>query len=242
MIEKQERFASIDADIKNDGFHITLVSSNLEPRYAYTIGLNELLGFELVFSGGARFYKRDLSIIFKTIIDLCKKSPITINQTVDVPSLGSFSFAAVHLSWSKLMMLGVFDYYKLSEISAFQIIPDAGNFTLDIPDMAKAFVPEKEPVWKWLVKEWNYPAPQNSTVTTNLNALAGETITELTRWEENEWEMFAGPGPDVTNVEMRVVSLATILGIDKSLLPSIYLELGKGLWRDSEKSEWNSWG
>jgi len=71
---------------------------------------------------------------------------------------------------------------------------------------------------------------------------AGEPITELMRWEEGEWEMFAGPGPEVQKEDIRVVSLGTILGLDNTLLPAVHLEIGKGLWRTDKDSEWQNWG
>jgi hypothetical protein len=40
-------------------------------------------------------------------------------------ALGEFSFLRVDPSWSKLMLLGVFDYYKKDDISVYQIVPDA---------------------------------------------------------------------------------------------------------------------
>jgi hypothetical protein len=71
--------------------------------------------------------------------------------------------------------------------------------------------------------------------------MMGEPITELTRWEDNEWEMFAGEGPEVEKDDMRVVSLGTILGIDKTLMPAIDLPIGEGLWRTDGDAEWNNW-
>jgi len=139
-------------------------------------------------------------------------------------------------------MLGVFDYYGTHEISAFQIIPDQNHSTLDIPNMSKKWDSSSEPVWQWLGREWDYAVPANSTIVTNIQALLGEPITEVMRLANNEWEMFAGPGPDVQRENMRVVSLGTILGIDKSILPATSLEIGKGLWRDSTDSDWNNWG
>jgi len=36
-----------------------------------------------------------------------------------------------------------------------------------------------EPIWQWLVRKWEYSVPEKLTVTTNLEALQGEPITEL---------------------------------------------------------------
>ena len=66
-------------------------------------------------------------------------------------------------------------------------------------------------------------------------------MTEVMRWEEDEWEIFAGAGPDATEDEKRVVPLGILLSADPSLLPAVDLPVGTGLWRDAQ-SEWHPWG
>ncbi len=139
-------------------------------------------------------------------------------------------------------MLGVFDFYKQEEVEALQILPDREQYTLNIPDMSKKFNVSSEPVWQWLDRKWDYSVPEDSTVVTNINALLGHTITEVMRWKNDAWEMFAGAGPDVEEKDMRVVSLGTILGIDPTVSPATNLDIGKGLWRDSLDSDWSNWG
>ncbi len=39
------------------------------------------------------------------------------------------------------------------------------------------------------------------------------------RWEKDEWEIFAGAGPDITEPERRVVPLGVLLAADPSLVP-----------------------
>lgn len=63
--------------------------------------------------------------------------------------------------------------------------------------------------------------------------LYGEKATELTRWETNEWKIFSGSGPDVPKEDIRIIPLAILIGIDKSLEPALHLDVGKGLSRDS---------
>jgi hypothetical protein len=82
--------------------------------------------------------------------------------------------------------------------------------------------------------------PENATATTNLPALRGDRITEVMRWEEGEWEIFAGAGPDVPKAELRVVPLATLLAADGSLVRALSLEVGTGVWRDAD-SDWHPW-
>lgn len=232
----------IQSNIDRHGHHITIVGGGVEPRFAYTIGLHKRLKFELVFAGGVYYLKDEVLRIFQEVVNNLGIDSDYTSKKISVDPLGEFSLSPVDSSWSKLMLLGVFDIYKNSEIGAYQIVPDAAHFTLDIPDMSKKWSLSTEPVWQWLARKWDYEVPEDSQVVTNLGALQGEPITELTRWEDGEWEMFAGAGPDIEKKDMRVVSLGTILGIDKPLLPAIHLEIGKGLWRTDQDSEWQNWG
>jgi hypothetical protein len=242
MQDKSDFLHLIRSNIENDGYHVTVVQQSIEPRFAYSIGLHRVLGFELVFAGGAYFVESDLTIIFAEIIAHLKRSRSNTQQSFTTQHLGSFSFSQVDKSWSQLMMLGVFDYFKIDYFKAIQIVPDGGHYTLDIPKMQYEFDPANQPVWQWLVNEWKFGVPESSTVVTNIDVLFGATITELTRWESDEWEMFAGAGPDVNSGDVRIVSLGTILGIDDSVLPSLNLQIGKGMWRSSREDEWKPWG
>jgi hypothetical protein len=62
------------------------------------------------------------------------------------------------------------------------------------------------------------------------------------RWEVDDWEIFAGAGPEVPAADRRMVPLGVLLGIDPTLEPAVSLPIGKGLWRDIEALEWNEWG
>jgi len=42
----------INKNVEKFGHHITVVGSGAEPRYAYTVGVTQKLGFELLFAGG----------------------------------------------------------------------------------------------------------------------------------------------------------------------------------------------
>lgn len=230
---------TIRDNIKKYGHHITFVTNGAEPRYAYTIGVYEKFGFELVFAGGIYYMQNEVKDIINDIVSQLKlpdKSDLFTMETY-----GQFKLSKIHHSWNKLMMLGFFDYYKLNNVQAFQIIPAPEYFTLDIPNMSKEWMESSEPVWKWLSKKWGYLVPEDSKVTTNINSLHGEKITEVMRWEKDEWEAFAGAGPDVEKKDIRIVSLGTLLGIDPSLEPILNLKIGKGIWRDSTELKWHKW-
>lgn len=241
MKEKEQFLGLIKSNVAEYGYHLNIVSSEIEPRYAYSVGLKDIFGYELIFAGGIYYLKEELYKIFEAIVGTLKISKNMGSKIIDIKSMGRFSLCKVDPTWSELMLLGVFDYYKTNVVEAYQIIPESENFTLDIPDMTEEYNAFLEPVWRWLSQEWDYPVSSTCTVITNINALRGEPVTEIMRWEDNEWEMFAGAGPDVQQSDIRVVSLGTMLGIDKSLVDALYLAKGTGLWREAVNSDWQNW-
>lgn len=242
-MNKEEFFKLIKSHIHNEGYHLTIVSGNSAlPRYAYTIGLKEAFNFEIIFAGAEYYNKDEVKLIIENLFNKLSKNVDWKDLEVDLGNLGTFTLSSVHSSWSKLMLLGVWDYYKIDDLMVLQVIPNKKYFTLDIPHMLNIYNPLSEPVWKWLTEKWNYPVQENSIAFTNTDTLFGEKITEVMRWEENEWEMFAGNGEDIPKENLRAIPLGTILGIDPTLIPAIELPLEKGMWRDEEVLEWNSWG
>ncbi len=237
---KQEAaLEQIQSNIDQYGHHIYIVSGETEPRFAYTIGLSQRFGTELILAGAIFYMLDDVRRIINDIaVKLDSQRPI--EQTFEAASCGTFSLGNVDASWASALMLGALDFYQTTEVPALQIIPDESHKTIDVPDLSNPWNPEKTPVWQWLYKPWEFSVPSTSTAVTNLAALRGERITEAVRWEEDGWEIFAGAGPDVTKEEIRVVPLGTLLATDQSLEPILNLPLETGLWRD-ETSEWHSW-
>jgi Domain of unknown function (DUF4262) len=239
-IKKKQVIDRIREDIARSGQHVYVVSGGETPRFAYTIGVSESVGGELILAG-AIFYMKDE--VVKIINDIAKRLKAQRDREVfEVEGLGSFTLRKAHSSWAAKLILGAFDYYKKHDIPALQIVPDKAHWTIDVPDMSAAWSASSEPVWRWLEAPWTFPVPKDSTAATNLAALRGERITEVMRWEENEWEMSAGPGSDVTGDDMRVVALGTLVAADKTLVPVVNLAIEEGLWRDADgDSEWHPW-
>lgn len=150
-----------------------------------------------------------------------------------------FKLIEMDSSWKDLMILGAFNYYKKDEIKAFQIIP-VSKVLLDTPNMSLPFNKE-DTVWCWLVKRWTEEAPISSYVTTNIGFIKGESIIELMRWEVGYWQMFTKFTEDVSEDEMIILPISTMIGIDETLKPSLKLSIGTGLWRENKDGEWNTW-
>jgi len=233
-----ERIAS---NIREYGYHAYHVSGGPLPRFAYTIGLRESMGAELLL-GGVTFYTLDeVKEIIESIYEQSRARG-KLESPLRVEGLGTFTLRPVHASWVSELMLGATDYYKTRDVAALQVVPEDKHWTLDVPDMSAAWSADSEPAWRWVRERWSYQVLSEATALTNLDALRGGRITEVTRWEEDEWEMFAGGAPDVEPADVRYVPLGTLLAADPSLVPAVDLKLGKGLWRDDTDGPWNAWG
>jgi hypothetical protein len=195
-----------------------------------------------VFSGGYYYLKDDLFTIFNKFVESFSSNRKIKEVNMSIKHLGEFSLREIGSTWSHLMLLGVFDYYKTNEVKAFQIIPSLESYTIDIPDMREASNPESDPIWKWLKKEWDYPVPITSDAVTDIDALFGKPILEITRWEENEWEMFSTNVPDVDKEKCRVVPIGVLLGHDISLEIAFNLKVEKGAYRSNKTEIWQNWG
>ncbi len=242
-MDKQDFFKIIKRNIQDFSYHVTVVKGKEHPRYAYTIGNFETQNCEFVIAGNSNFQYEDLLLIFN---EVCNKTLQNLdkNLIIKTEKFGSFHLEKIDSSWSKKMLLGVYDYYNINDFTAYQIVPDASHYTLDIPDMTKEWHSENQPMWKWLDDTivWNLNVPRDSTVITDVNSLFGKKITEVMRWDENEWEAFTQNGEDIPKKDIRIVPISIILGIDDSLEPILKLDIEKGFWRDEEIMEWNNWG
>ena len=230
----------IKRNIEAFGLHVYVVRSAQVPRFAYSIGLTETLGHELVFAGGAYFSFKEAG----TIIAALHKELIHGNGSTgcfSIDGLGSFSLGPIHANWVEKMLLGAVDYYGHTRIRALQIVPEGAFRTIDIPKLDTDYSPSESPGWRWLFEPWSFDVPSDSTVTTNLDALQGECITEVMRWEETDWEMFAGPGPDVEKTDIRIVPIGCIIESDPSLVSALELSPGSGQWREDSAGEWHPW-
>lgn len=242
-MNREQSLKEIKSNIDNNSFHITVVKSSENPRYAYTIGNLENFGFELILAGSENYVYKDVLTIFNKIVPKLNGNPDLGKLSFDVPNLGIFNLVSVDDSWNKKMILGVYDYYNINECKSYQILPEQSNQTKDIPDMSKEWN-SQDIIWKWLDDNilWDFNIPRNSKVTTEVDVLFGKRITEVMRWEEDEWEGFTRNGEEVDKDDIRVVPIATLIGIDDTLKSIVNLPLEKGLWRDDENSQWNNWG
>jgi hypothetical protein len=242
MLQRSDLVARIRSNIDQFGYHVTVVTGGALPRFAYTIGCTTTLGAEFVFAGGEFYSQSQVSEILAATVAAASTAVDWLTQPIRTDALGHFSLVQVHASWATLLVLGAFDYYSQSTLPVWQIVPDAAHYTLDVPAMTQPFDEAAQPIWQWLTRQWPYAIPVASMAVTNLLVLRGAKATEVMRWEEKDWEIFAGAAPAIPKADMRIVPLGTLLGIDASLHVVVDLEVEKGLWRDSRSLNWQPWG
>jgi hypothetical protein len=233
-------------NIETSGFHIYVVGAGIvTPRFAYTIGLRESLGAELVLAGALYYETTDdvLEILHAVRKQLAKATHSKLGSRwhaeVTVRGKGTFTLRKAAPPWSKLL-LGALDYYQLDDIDAYQIVPDSKHRTIDVPDMTRPWCGADERIWNG-TEAWPYTVPEDSRVMMPLDVLLGEPVTEVARWEEDYWEMFADVDRPSTEGEARLVSLGFMLAVDPSLELAVDLGIGQGLEREDTASEWIVW-
>lgn len=241
-MQKSDLLNRIRSNIAANGYHITVVTGGALPRYAYTIGGTATVGAEFILAGGERYSQAQVGEIIRALVSQVTLAPDGPHVSIPVGALGHFSLVPADASWSIQLLLGAFDYYQRAALRVWQIVPDAPHRTREIPDMSCVFDAAAQPVWQWLARAWDYPVPEDSMAITQVSVLMGEPATEVIRWETDEWEIFAGAGPDVPAAEKRIVPLGVLLGLDRALERTVHLAIGKGLWRDAAEGEWQDWG
>src|SRR5689334_400260 len=113
----------IRQNIAKHGFHTYFVTGGGAPHYAYTIGLSESFGAELILAGAYYYDIDEVSTIVKNVADKLRSTRAGQTQfEVGVP--GTFTLGRVDVSWQKRLMTGVFDYYHVDDFDAYQILPD----------------------------------------------------------------------------------------------------------------------
>jgi len=200
------------------------------------------IGAEVMFAGGMIYLARDVELIVSEAIRHLRLSGCSLAESFRVERLGAFVMREVSECWVTKLALGALDYYEGRSIRMLQIVPDEQHYTIDVPDMRRALHDEELSAWHWLWKPWEFSVPENATATTNIDALKGAVITEAVRWGAAEWELFAGPGPEVEKADIRVVPIGTLLANDPTLTPVVSLDVGKALWRDQADLLWHVWG
>lgn len=240
MINRKEILNTIRKKIEKYGWYQYCVIQSQAPRFCYTIGLSDKLGFELIFAGGYFYNNTGAMKIVDNYADFLLNSRPSENKF----EFKGFSLRKVRQEWSESLMLGTVDYYKdLDKFTLYakQIIPPLEQFTLDIPDMS--LLPENNSnlPWKWWFHEWPFSAPEDSTVVTDIEYLRTGKALQIIRWEENQWECFSRDPENVAKENIRIIPLGVAIGLDPSLENIFEMEIEEGFLRN-DKNCWEKWG
>jgi len=116
--QRRRALEDIRENIARHGLHVYLVMADVTPRFAYTIGLSESVGAELILAGAIFYMKDDVLQIIKAIASQWKADPT--RRTFEVTGQGSFSLREAHGSWAAEFIPGAFDYYQRRDIPALR--------------------------------------------------------------------------------------------------------------------------
>lgn len=140
--DKATALRRIGRNIKKHGSHIYIVEQGLVPRFAYTIGLRDHRVPELILAGAIYYDADEVLEILNSVGRQLRGGVATYDDTLKVAELGTFTLRNVDSSWSSMLMLGAFDYYKTTDVNALQVVPRGGYWTIDVPVMSAPFAPE----------------------------------------------------------------------------------------------------
>lgn len=240
---REQALQAIRSNIERSGRHLYAIGGGESPRYVYTIGLSERVGFELVLAGSVLLSTREVARILNAVSEELEKEPSKTSFSIE--PLGTFELGPVHSKWVKDLLLGALDYYEVSEIPTRQVVPSQKYRTIDHPDLSRPYSPEFHPVWRWFHGEAPHPQLGELIAETHLDALHGYLISELFRSREDTWELYSGTGLTVSKEDICVVSFSTLLSFDQSLEKALTIPVGSGLFRlfseSGEAGEWQIW-
>jgi hypothetical protein len=137
MTTRKHRAAlqAIARNIAEHGCHIYVVVG--EQRFAYTIGLTETIGAELVLAGTAGYSIEEAGEILDTLSGRLTSGPED-GRRVRVAGLGSFELRALRQVWIQGLLLGARDFYRGRVLRAFQVVPLSKARRADVPELSRA--------------------------------------------------------------------------------------------------------
>jgi hypothetical protein len=229
--DRSAALTKIRSNIERFGHHVYCIcGGSPQPRFAYTIGVSERVGAELIFAGGSWYSNEEVVTLLNEVAEAARNGDrpgATIRTDV-----AEVRLSTVDDSWGDEFLLGALDYYDRDHMPAWQILPARRFHTVDVPDLSRPFDAAREPVWKCLKDESASTIDVNARVVTNLAALRGEPVTEGLRRRDLDWELFANADPDVPQDAAIVVPLTTLLFHDESLSVFLDVAVGEGLRRE----------
>src|SRR5713226_613975 len=114
MANDERRQAPLDQireHIARRGHHVYVILGGATPRYAYTIGISESIGAELILAGDSFYSSDEVVTIINDIAAGLKSDREALK--FNVAGQGSFTLRKAHASWATRFMRGALDYYQV---------------------------------------------------------------------------------------------------------------------------------
>ena len=224
--------------VTDDGSNrfVQLVQGGLVPRYVYAPPHGERTPGVLL-AGAATFDAdgaRRIVAAGASALDEGRERWGTAALDLGAGEVVHVTLAPTHPSWVERLVPASRrgDYVQVTPID---------HVTVDVVPMDQPYDADTAGAWRWLSEPWEFAVPSTSTVATNLAALRGEPVTEVSRWEHDYLEAFAGSGPDTPRDEVRFVGFPLLVGADPSLATAAGLDVGESIRRPDASAAWALW-
>ena len=217
---------------------VTVVGGDSFPRLVVGVGFSSI-GFDVVMAGVTSLLGTEAILAVGSILIEIRDG----KQNHNGQSVGRVKLEPIHDSWTELS--GLRDL-GLGHRPARQIVPiEHRHMTNDVPVMSVPWDLDDPGAWRCLSEDdiWPYSFDSDTTVVTNLAALIGSPITEVARWEDGDFQMFAigDDGQQPEESDIRVVPLLTLVSADATLLSLASTPPGRSWWRENAEHPWMHW-
>lgn len=241
-MDRGEWMARIRDNIRRTGWHTYQILAGPTPSWTYSIGFEETFGSpEVVVAGANYFSRQEIAQLFQDLGTRLASGEALPDDGAALAPFGAVEFVEADPTWVDHLLLGALDYYGGHNFSTLQLLPDARYRTIDTPDMSHMFDPSTAGPWRWLTEEWPYPVSKRTVVITDLDALRGAPLLDVTCYPGDEgpdWEAFA-TRPDAPQIELvRAAPFGALVGHDPTLAPALEMTPGETAHRPSGSAPW----
>lgn len=234
--------AETAANIAKYGVQWIVVQRSELPRWAYSIGLTERGGPEVVIAGAVALSLDELREVLEAFASSAESR---LGKLPENLTIQGWSIRSAHPSWVEGLLLGANRYYERT-VDAVQLVPPPERWTIDTPSLSAPWSPGTEPVWRWLADEepWTFSFKREAIAFADVAVLQGRRPARTAGlWEEDEWEVFSYSDDERANIDpadVRPIPLATLIAAFPDLAPLGGMVVGDALIREGA-GPWETW-
>lgn len=189
-------------DINAFSHSITTVTQGFCPRFSYTVGAFEHLGYEIVFAGGCLLLSDEIPAVFSSVMEDNEDKRLSLWAR-----FGKIKLRDAHPSWAPVMALNAIRQYPGRTIKLKQAY-FSDIRTIDDPDMTKPYNDPINGSWKYLKEAWPYCLAESASALLDLDALKGKDLKVASRYEDDYWEILSNNSFDENS---RIIPISVIL-------------------------------